>query len=406
MKRIEVYRNILKHILSLSTGVSAIDKETLEYSVVNDAFNAIDFEKIKTGLPPGHDGCASLMDKIKNLVIDHNSDLINCNCNKYIFIKETEIKKVYKFNYETANLICLNASSLYNTPLSDDILSAIEHICCDNTQIPDFISKLDDVTFRDDVLIVFDPIVHIDFGNNPKRDYSYTVLQYLYSTKKFELDGNLAPVRFPIENLNYVKDTEYCQYFDIFDIINDWNHAENLLDSFLRMYHIIEYMAYRMDVVKIAKGAVLKKSFLRQIKNLDKAYQTNERSKIVNGYCSIFKQAKLSAGDLLGDNTDTGFCEKYFPKENDLAYFTSADLSTTNQNKLLKITARFIYDVRCMIVHSKESEFHITLTNYNEYSAIVPLMRKIIERVHLELKTILGDNTNGIRFDESVIELY
>lgn len=406
MKRTEVYREILKYILSLTSGLDADVKDTISVSITNDQLPDIDYDKINKSLPVNQDGSKRLIKKIRSLTIDETEEVLNDDCNQYCFISKTEIKRVYDFKYNSPSLICLNGELLFETDIDDDALPLIERVCSITAQIPGFITKLNDAANIGTIVIAFNPTEHPNLDNNLSRGYSFIVLQYLYNAKHFDLPIELNAPSLSSVSLGYNATATYCQYNDIYDIINDWHHANNLLDSFLRMYHVIEYMAYRRDIVRIESGTTIKRSFLRQIKGLDQSYQKNERSKITEGYCQLFNNARFSDTDLIGDNTDELFCGKYFPLEPDgSAYFTAANLSGTVQRQK-KITAKFIYDVRCMIVHSKESEFHITLTNLDEYKAIVPLMQTIVKRVYNELPSILGNNSNSIKFLNDVIQLY
>ena len=68
--------------------------------------------------------------------------------------------------------------------------------------------------------------------------------------------------------------------------------------------------------------------------------------------------------------------------------------------------SRFIYDVRCSIVHNKESEFHMTSINYDEYSSIVPLMCEIMKVVGKKVMETINDENNKIFFPDKTINLY
>lgn len=406
MKRHVVYREILNHIVSLTTGLNAEEMSIISASITNDRLNDIDYDKINNALPAEHDGCKRLIKKIRSLSIDETTDVLNEDCKQYFFIPKSSIKRVYDFCHEAPDLICLKGESLFGADIANDALPLIEIICSDTIQISAFVAKLDDAANADSIVVAFNPTVYANLDSDLNRCYAFIVLQYLYDSHHINLPVELNSPSLPTTLLNYNSVAPYCQYNDIYDIINDWQHAKNLLDSFLRMYHVIEYMAYRRDVVRIETGSTIKRSFLRQIKGLDQSYQKNERSKITEGYCQLFNNAKFTNTDLTGDQTDEQFCGKYFPLEPDgSAYFTAANLSGTVQ-KQKKVTAKFIYDVRCMIVHSKESEFHITLTNLEEYNAIVPLMKIIIERVYSELPNILSDENNSIKFTNNTIQLY
>lgn len=78
----------------------------------------------------------------------------------------------------------------------------------------------------------------------------------------------------------------------------------------------------------------------------------------------------------------------------------------TDEKVLNKSIAKFIYDTRCAIVHNKEVEIHITYFNYDEYSAIIPLMKKVINGISKRIITLINTSESEITFTKDHLELY
>lgn len=85
-----------------------------------------------------------------------------------------------------------------------------------------------------------------------------------------------------LASFNYNKDIVYKEYYDIYDVLNDWLHAEDILTAFLKMYQIAEYMVYRKQMAEIVNRANVKQSFLRETKNLSSKYTKNERDTVIS----------------------------------------------------------------------------------------------------------------------------
>ena len=60
-------------------------------------------------------------------------------------------------------------------------------------------------------------------------------------------------------------------------------------------------------------------------------------------------------------------------------YKVDADLDVRHPKYSTVLISKIVYQLRCSIVHNKETEFHYTYNNLEEYKAIVPLIKKLNE---------------------------
>ena len=72
----------------------------------------------------------------------------------------------------------------------------------------------------------------------------------------------------------------------------------------------------------------------------------------------------------------------------------------------IRCFAKFIYDVRCCIVHNKEAEFHILYNNYEEYESIIPLMNEINRQMVDKIFNIINTINSDIHYTTPSLELY
>lgn len=72
-----------------------------------------------------------------------------------------------------------------------------------------------------------------------------------------------------------------------------------------------------------------------------------------------------------------------------------------------KALARFIYDMRCCIVHNKEAEFHISYNNYEEYKNVTPLLKEVHKLLAKKVWDLMNQPGSIISFEnERYIDLF
>ena len=123
-------------------------------------------------------------------------------------------------------------------------------------------------------------------------------------------------------------------------------------------------------------------------------------SDIIENIPKLFPGLTLSAPDI---NNAHGFLDKYFEHtKSGNVYLTS----TLTSKDLEVAIAKFIYDVRCCIVHNKEAEFHILYNNYEEYESIIPLMNEINRQMVDKIFNIINTINSDIHYTTPSLELY
>lgn len=239
--------------------------------------------------------------------------------------------------------------------------------------------------------------------NNFDNLYAYALASSMNQKKAIRIPAGLqfswdtAPV---LTVFNYNKNITYQEYYDIYDVFNDWLHATDILTAFIKMYQISEYMIYRSQMAEIVNRANIKQSFLRETKSLSSKFIKSERDTIIKIFPKLFNQFTLDSNEV---SNSWGFVDSYFGTTKQGNHYL--DLTQT-QPDIDTGVARFIYDTRCAIVHNKESEFHILYNNYEEYQSIVPLMKSINNIMAKKILAILNTNSPIIHYQHKKLDLY
>lgn len=225
--------------------------------------------------------------------------------------------------------------------------------------------------------------------------YSYLFFQKLVQGGKIEIDQTLfyTGSHGAILSLNNVA---YQQYFELFDIINEVNHSNEIITRFLKVYHMLEYMVYRVELVKMEQKARINRTFIREIHGLagkgssEKEFEIFRKNfpKIFNAEIAAgyFNLGTLNANQIQFLKTKVGL-DPYTPTDNEKV-------------------CRLIYILRNSIVHNKESEFHMTTTNPDEYIDIIPILNILIGKLERIIFDKIAADVPSISYSSRAIELY
>ena len=225
--------------------------------------------------------------------------------------------------------------------------------------------------------------------------YSYLFFQKLIQGGKIDIDQTLFYSGNHGANVTF-NNFVYQQYFELFDIINEVNHSTEIITRFLKVYHMLEYLVYRVELVKVEEKARLNKTFIREIHSLagkgsaEKEFEIFKKNfpkifatEIVEGY---FNLGALNVNQVQFLKNKIGL-DPYTP---------------TDKEKV----CRLIYILRNSIVHNKESEFHMTTTNPDEYIDMIPLLNVLIEKLERLIIDKIAADVPSISYQNRVIELY
>lgn len=232
---------------------------------------------------------------------------------------------------------------------------------------------------------------------NEQRHYSYIYLCYLNNSKSIDLPTNLTYSVPKLNNtlaLNSVK--IYEQFFDVYDVMNELNQAPDILSRFLKLYHILEYLVYRVYLVDLTTRVGTNKFFVREYAVSAEKMKGRESDTFNKNFMKIFlaDNPKISS-DLIPYATTQ---IKDFLRDNGIV----KGFDNTN----LQRVAQLVYGLRCSIVHNKESEYHLTITNSEDFAIIIPLIRQLIQTLEFLVIQKIADNDPSIKYLQQQMNLY
>lgn len=399
MNRKELYTDIISTILSEYSGSITNVEDVREELDVNGLVNALTL--LKTNLQEEKLKCIA-----ESMNIHCNDEELN-NYEKYTTKRESyqQISQKRDFGWNSQKLIIINCDRFTTgNAFTNQTMLAFEKICFDENKRKDFLNYILNNDGKNDYYLIYDD--SWSPGVDSWKLYMYGLFMYTNNGKSIITNPALNYVSSQHNSAVVFNDNaKYEQYIDIYDVISEWNVSTDMLTAFLKMYQVLEYMIYRKEFVAIVQGSKIKQSFVRQIKGLDKKYSNGERDTFVKGVPEVISTFNGEIQDTLITPDISSFCQKYFLKNKDGSTYMKPE-NIRDSNVIDGCVSRFIYDVRCSIVHNKESEFHMTSINYDEYSSIVPLMCEIMKVVGKKVMETINDENNKIFFPDKTINLY
>ena len=230
-----------------------------------------------------------------------------------------------------------------------------------------------------------------------ERHYSYIYLSFLNSSHSVPLPGILnysTPALNPV--LNFSGNVEYEQYFDVYDVLNELNQAPDLLSRFMKLYHVMEYLMYRVYLVDLVARVGGNKFFVREFINSSERMKKSEKETFIKNFSKIFQSDKAYIKQRL--NAHVNLAINTFLDNHGLV----ADFSLDNVSKVSEL----IYGIRCAIVHNKESEYHLTVSFYDDFIQIIPLIKELTGTMEELLIEKIKTNHVNIKYPQRQVNLY
>lgn len=235
--------------------------------------------------------------------------------------------------------------------------------------------------------------------------YSYAYLKYI-NENKFPIPdvlqaSELNPIYQP---LIYAGRAKYEQFFDVYDVLNEVKYAPDMLMQFVKIYQVLELLAYRYKFQELIDSHVRNHyPIVRQIESMTDKFKKGEQEQLE----IFFKEILIDIEKKLDPEMAGGG----YPAVPD--YLNASIVNYFKQNYKIntaggrpvfsnKNVADIVYKIRCGIVHNKETEFHLTYNNIEEYCVIVPLIKKINELLLAEIIKMIVDGSKLVYVDKNL----
>jgi len=398
-----------KIILSLNTYLGYNDVDVIDYIETDgDLENGI-IRLLQLNPPAPFDTFINSINKIRyNNFGNFLSTPYSITGNVHIidFSQPKFKNKNRRFAYSNLEFGFLSTKILFDNnhliDLSDDKFGLIWK------QIEEYFERNFSVINMGNINLFFDMLRHFDKEkgiviNRTIDDFNEDLhYPYIYLSNLNDCNSILLPQELKYNpttlssSLTFDITKNYEQYFDIYDVLNELNQAPDILNRFLRLYHTIEYLVYRVYLVNLVTRVGSSKLFVREFITSAESMKKGEKESFKINFRKIFDSDKTTITNSLHSVANQPIKD----------FLESKKIVNVFQHNNLDKVAELIYGLRCCIVHNKESEYHITISNYDEYIVLIPMIRKILELFEELVIKKISQNNPTISYPQKTVNLY
>ena len=354
------------------------------------------------------------------------------------------------------NIVSILTSQYYDLTKQIDESKFILHTISDKDQIKIYNSEYGNSFYIDDFSNLENSILFIDFENITDSlkifdDSNFEILFYLleklssiqnFNNEQFILvknenfDSNelLAFVKLKLlakgkqihlplvdnripESVNFSNQyTKYQQFNEIIHILSEYNAASNnILDKYLKMYHVIENFMYRYPICKLEKENDGDMFSIRDFQRLYSDMNKNETNTLKNFIQKVLQHnydTTAKFNDIIWGkwkNTTSLRSDEIEKKVLAIFELNKDNYSQINLSTLENFYPLLIYAFRNAIVHNKATEFHFTHTNIVGtiyFDLIKEFLLPSLEIIVFHLITRKSESNSLIWFSNSELKLW
>jgi len=189
----------------------------------------------------------------------------------------------------------------------------------------------------------------------------------------------------------------FTQFYEIFDVIDEYHHTTDIIIKYLKMYQIIEYLITRTVIVKIQNNQIINNLFLREISSLSKL-DDYDKKKVKQLFSNDETDLTNWFKSLLDNNSSIKiFVERLLKR---------SSINTANNDEVYSALLGIIYQLRNAIVHNKESETHLTIHNIEQYEGALKFIKELLKKLENILFDKIANFENSIKYEKPYLELY
>lgn len=245
-----------------------------------------------------------------------------------------------------------------------------------------------------------------------KKENLCALLKIYMVSKGVAITPNLTYTRNPhnssIDQLSPTHD--YVQFTDVISILGEYNNRSDILTKYISIFHIVENFMFKVPIVLLERGNSGNMFSIRDFKRLYKSVDMDEQKALKNLFKSGFELA--FSGGKLNDHFHTNwvsFINADPGEKSDIINFLSLlgikDGENVPKASFYDFISRVVYQIRCSIVHNKETEFHISSENFPTGCRLI-LEKYLFEMLEELIFALICKNNDIVWYTKDKIQLW
>lgn len=268
-------------------------------------------------------------------------------------------------------------------------------------------------------------LIRRGFSDKPKKVWSALCLHILSVGKiiHYSHDYNKSPMITSDCKIELGKD--YHQFSDSLYIASEYNNQKDILDKYLRIYHVIENFMFKRPIVSLEKDSggnpfsirdfkrmydrvsaselALLKKLSEVILQLDYSGTDKFEKKVLDDWAQL---VSLHGADENKINSLLKILNIYNSSSNEYLY------NGIDEENLSSFFSKLIYGFRNSIVHNRETEFHLTHLTLNNHflvgntakiileSFLLPILEEIVFNLIIKKNDIVWYTNSSLKLWE------
>lgn len=168
----------------------------------------------------------------------------------------------------------------------------------------------------------------------------------------------------------------YSQFGDVISILGEYVDRQDVLSKYLSIYHVIENFMFKSQIVRLERANQGVMFSIRDFKRLYKSVDIDEQKavgKLVSAVFDLPYKNGLFGTDALTkwDAFLAAHAADRAEIDSFLAKLISPAMPYTPIGNFRTYFSTLLYQIRCSIVHNKETEYHISSETYTNGCALV-----------------------------------
>lgn len=252
-------------------------------------------------------------------------------------------------------------------------------------------------------------------GGNPSQETSWKIYSFAYlrnvNESRFEvpellqvIPGNLST------SLSFDIDAKYEQFFDVCDVLNEIKFADDVLMKFLKVYQVLEQLAYRKKFIKLIGEHVRNHHpIVRSIEAVTNSFKQNELSVFEDLFADELKHVydSIDIPDARGAYSGAEPACLSIDVRDLVKKLYSIKYSGARPYYSHKQMGDLVYKIRCSIVHNKETEMHFTFNNIYDYEPLIGLIKELSKVMCQNIIELINDGINKpLTYSDRELKLY
>ncbi|CAN0598918.1 unnamed protein product, partial [Ectocarpus sp. 12 AP-2014] len=259
--------------------------------------------------------------------------------------------------------------------------------------------EMNNIDFRGDSQYLFYCKSHFDAGVSTKNVSTLLKLHMISSGMKTTPSPEYSRLPSNSSLELFCPSQSYIQFQDVIGILGEYNNRSDILSKYLSIFHVIENFMFKEPIVRLERSSSGSMFSIRDFKRLYKSVDMDEQKAVKNllkeAFEINFNEEKLK---IFAYREWQGFLTRNSTKQDQIYDFlcllSITDYAHVNGGNFCDFIARIVYQLRCSIVHNKETEFHVSSENYPEGCKLI--LEDFLLRFLEELIFLLVSRDNSI----------